>query len=47
ELLRLFGEWWIEPMPMYLAYPPNRHVNPRLRAFMGWIDELMAALPAA
>ena len=47
ELLRLFGDWRIEPMPMYLAYPPNRHVSPRLRAFMGWIDELMAALPAA
>lgn len=47
ELLRLFGDWRIEPMPMYLAYPPTRHVSPRLRAFMGWIDELMAALPAA
>jgi DNA-binding transcriptional LysR family regulator len=47
ELLRLLGDWRIEPMPMYLAYPPNRHVSPRLRAFMGWIDELMAALPPA
>jgi DNA-binding transcriptional LysR family regulator len=47
ELLQLFGDWRIEPMPMYLAYPPNRHVSPKLRAFMGWIDELMAALPAA
>lgn len=46
ELLRLFEDWRIEPMPMYLAYPPTRHVSPRLRAFMGWIDELMEALPA-
>jgi DNA-binding transcriptional LysR family regulator len=45
ELLRLFDDWQIEPMPMYLAYPPTRHVSPRLRAFMGWIDELMATLP--
>lgn len=45
ELLRLFGDWQIEPMPMFLAYPPTRHVSPRLRAFMAWIDELMAALP--
>lgn len=45
ELQRLFDDWRIEPMPMYLAYPPTRHVSPRLRAFMGWIDELMATLP--
>lgn len=47
ELLRLFGDWRIEPMPMFLAYPPTRHVSPRLRAFMGWVDELMATLPGA
>ena len=23
----------------------TRHVSPRLRAFIGWVDELMAALP--
>jgi len=45
ELLPLFDGWRIEPMPMFLAYPPTRHVSPRLRAFMGWIDELMATLP--
>jgi DNA-binding transcriptional LysR family regulator len=45
ELLELFDDWQIEPMPMYLAYPPTRHVSPKLRAFMGWIDELMATLP--
>lgn len=47
ELLRLLGEWRIEPMLMNLAYPPNRQVSSRLRAFIGYIDELMAALPAA
>lgn len=46
-LLRMFEDWRIEPMPMYLAYPPTRHVSPRLRAFMGWVDELMATLPAS
>jgi DNA-binding transcriptional LysR family regulator len=47
ELLPLFEDWRIEPMPMFLAYPPTRHLSPRLRAFMGWIDELMATLPGA
>lgn len=45
ELLRLFEGWSVDPMPMYLAYPPTRHVSPRLRAFIAWIDELMATLP--
>ena len=45
ELLPLFDGWRIEPMPMYVAYPPTRHISPRLRAFMGWVDELMATLP--
>ncbi|KQW51395.1 MULTISPECIES: LysR family transcriptional regulator [unclassified Roseateles] len=45
ELVRLFDDWQIEPMAMHLAYPPTRHVSPRLRAFIGWVDELMATLP--
>ena len=28
-------------MPLYLAFPPNRHVNAKLRVFIDWIVELM------
>ncbi|HBK47165.1 MAG TPA: LysR family transcriptional regulator [Xanthomonadaceae bacterium] len=42
ELLPLFGEWRFDPMPLYVAYPPNRHVSAKLRAFIDWIVELMA-----
>lgn len=42
ELRPLLQEWRLEPMPMYLAYPPTRHVGAKLRVFMDWIDELMA-----
>lgn len=45
ELLPLFDAWEIDPMPMYLAYPPTRHVSAKLRVFMDWIDELMACNP--
>jgi len=31
-----------EPMPMYVAFPPNRHVSAKLRAFIDWVVELMA-----
>ncbi|MTV37353.1 LysR family transcriptional regulator [Duganella radicis] len=44
ELTPLLEDWRIEAMPMYLAYPQNRHVSAKLRAFMAWIDELMAKL---
>ena len=41
ELLPLFPAWTIAPMPLYLAYPPNRHVSKKLRVFIDWVVELM------
>ncbi|MFJ3486771.1 LysR substrate-binding domain-containing protein [Pseudomonas sp. NPDC090202] len=42
ELLPLFTDWRLQPMPMYLAYTPKRHVSLRLRVFIDWVVELMA-----
>ncbi|WP_422775946.1 LysR substrate-binding domain-containing protein [Pseudomonas mediterranea] len=42
ELVPLFETWRIDPMPLYLAYPPNRHISARLRVFIEWMVELMA-----
>ena len=42
ELVRLFQDWQMAPMPMYLAYPANRHVSAKLRVFIDWIVELLA-----
>ena len=42
ELVRLFEDWQMKPMPMYLAFPPNRHVSAKLRVFIDWVVELMA-----
>ena len=41
SLIPLFEDWRINPMPLYLAFPPNRHVNAKLRVFIDWIVELM------
>lgn len=41
-LVKLFSDWSIEPMPLYVAYPPNRYVRRQLRVFVDWIVELMA-----
>ncbi len=42
QLLPLFEDWQMEPMPLYIAYPPNRHVSLKLRVFIDWVVELMA-----
>ena len=42
ELVPLFEDWQLDPMPLYLAFPPNRHVSLKLRVFIDWIVELMA-----
>ncbi|OZI17278.1 LysR family transcriptional regulator [Bordetella genomosp. 7] len=41
ELVRIFEDWQLDPMPMYLAYAPNRHVSAKLRVFMDWVIDLM------
>jgi DNA-binding transcriptional LysR family regulator len=43
ELVPLFDGWRVDAMPMYVAFPPNRHVSAKLRAFIDWVVELMAA----
>jgi DNA-binding transcriptional LysR family regulator len=41
-LVRLFDGWRLEPMPLYVAFPPNRHISSKVRAFIDWVTELMA-----
>jgi DNA-binding transcriptional LysR family regulator len=42
ELVPLFEDGWrFDSMPMYVAFPPNRHVSAKLRAFIDWVVELM------
>lgn len=42
ELVPLFENWRLDSMPMYVAFPPNRHVSAKLRVFIDWVAELMA-----
>jgi DNA-binding transcriptional LysR family regulator len=42
ELVPLFDGWRLDPMPLYVAFPPNRHVSAKLRVFIDWIVDLMA-----
>lgn len=42
ELVRLFADWHMAPMPLSLAWRPRPQVSARLRAFIEWTVELMA-----
>jgi len=42
ELVPLFEDWLLEPMPLYVAYPPKRHISRKLRVFIDWVADLMA-----
>jgi DNA-binding transcriptional LysR family regulator len=41
ELVPLFEGWHLDPMPMYIAYAPNRHVSAKLRVFIEWVVEIL------
>ena len=42
ELVPLFQDWALDTMPLYVAYPPNRHVSAKARVFIDWVAALMA-----
>ncbi len=35
-------DWQIDPMPIHLVYPPNRHLSNRLRVFADWVVKVVA-----
>ncbi len=38
----LFTGWCTEAKPIYVVYPPNRHLSNKVRVFVDWIAELFA-----
>nr|WP_184384909.1 LysR family transcriptional regulator [Xanthomonas cannabis] len=42
ELVPIFADWQLEPMPLSIAFPPNRHVSAKLLVFIDWVIALMA-----
>lgn len=42
ELVPLFEGWRLDAMPLYIAFPPNRHVSAKLRVFIEWVAGVMA-----
>jgi LysR family transcriptional regulator for bpeEF and oprC len=36
-------DWCVEPVPLHVVYPQNRHLSAKVRAFVEWVAELFAA----
>jgi DNA-binding transcriptional LysR family regulator len=47
ELVPLFEDWKLDAMPLYIAFPPNRHVSAKLRVFIEWVARLMTVVDVA
>lgn len=41
ELVQLLPDWQLDPIPLHIAFPPNRHLSTRLRVFVDWVIEVM------
>lgn len=42
ELVRVLPEWNRDPLPLYVVYPPNRHLSNKVRVFVDWLVKLLA-----
>jgi LysR family transcriptional regulator for bpeEF and oprC len=42
----LLEDWCIDPLPLHVVYPQNRHLSAKVRAFVEWIAELFADSPS-
>jgi len=42
RLVPLMLDWCVESVPLYVVYPPNRHLSNKVRVFVDWVAELFA-----
>ncbi|WP_332777210.1 LysR family transcriptional regulator [Polaromonas sp.] len=45
ELVQILADWTRPPLPVYVVYPPNRHLSAKVRAFVDWAAELFSRHP--
>lgn len=42
ELVPVLTDWRRSPNPLYVVYPPNRHLSAKVRVFVDWVAELFS-----
>ncbi|MFB2552443.1 LysR family transcriptional regulator [Ensifer soli] len=40
-LVEVLADWTTEPIPLYIVYPPNRHLSNKVRVFVDWLARLL------
>lgn len=45
ELQPMLDDWRVDAMPLYVAFPPHRHVSAKLRSFIDWVAGVLARQP--
>jgi LysR family transcriptional regulator for bpeEF and oprC len=35
-------DWCVDPVPLHVVYPQNRHLSAKVRAFVEWVAELFS-----
>ena len=43
-LVPILEKWSRPPHPLYVMYPPNRHLNAKLRVFVDWVGGVFAKI---
>ncbi len=43
RLKRVLADWQTEPLPIWVMYPQNRHLSAKVRVFVEWVADLVAA----
>jgi DNA-binding transcriptional LysR family regulator len=41
-LVPVLLDWYAESVPLYVVYPPNRHLSTKVRVFVDWVVDLFA-----
>lgn len=42
-LVQVLPDWQSDLLPVYIMYPPNRHLSAKVRVFVDWVAELVAS----
>jgi DNA-binding transcriptional LysR family regulator len=45
ELVQVLSDWTGPVIPLYVVYPPNRHLSAKVRAFVEWVADLFSQHP--
>lgn len=43
QLVEVLPGWHCDPIPLYIVYPPNRHLSNKVRIFVDWLVRLLTS----